>query len=132
MEWRVVGKTHVIRKPPQSQNPSLPLSPNSFDLLQELRSTGEHSPNSFLSPKEKPSATPNAQEKILIKAYKTGKRRRISHVKTLMRSFNGTASNGEKTNQGRSLNITPQIIAFPDINECDTSSQDLEPDPQNP
>ena len=48
-----------------------------------------------------------------------------------MRSFNGTAHNGETTNQGSSLNITPQIIAVPDINECDTSSQDLEPHPQN-
>ena len=48
-----------------------------------------------------------------------------------MRSFNENASNGEKTNQGRNLNITPQIIAFPDINECDTFSQDLEPHPHN-
>ena len=50
----------------------------------------------------------------------------------LMRSFNGTAHNGETSNQGSSLNITPRIIAVPDINECDTSSQDLEPHPQNP
>ena len=131
MEWRVVGKSHVLRKTPQSQHTSSPVSPNRFDLLQELPPTDEHSPSSFLSPKERPKATPNTQEKILVKAYKTGKRRRISHVKTLMRSFNGTAHNGETTNQGSSLNITPQIIAVPDINECDTSSQDLEPHPQN-
>ena len=107
MEWRVVGKSHVLRKTPQSHHASSPVSPNRFDLLQELPPTDEHSPSSFLSPKERPKATPNTQEKILVKAYKTGKRRRISHVKTLMRSFNGTAHNGETANQGSSLNITP-------------------------
>ena len=124
MEWRVVGKSHVLRQTPQSQNPPLLVSPNRFYLLQELPPTNENTPtpNAFLSPKERPKVTPNTQEKILVKAYKTGKRRRISHVKTLMRSFNGTAPNGETINQGSSVNITPQIITFPYINECDTSS----------
>ena len=102
-----------------------------FPIAILVLSKDDHCPSSFLSHKERPKVTPNTQEKILIKAYKTGKRRRISHVKILMRSFNGTAPNGETTNQGNSLNITPLIIAFPDINECDTSSQDLEPHPQN-
>ena len=82
----------------------------------------ENSPSTFLSPKERPKVTPRTQEKVLIKAYKTRKQRRISHVKTLMRSFNGTAPNGEATNQGTRLNVTPQIIVFLDTNECGTSS----------
>ena len=46
MEWRVVGKSHVLRKTPQSQHTSSPVSPNCFDLLQELPPTDEHSPSS--------------------------------------------------------------------------------------
>ena len=130
-EWRVVGKTHVLRKTPQSQHLSSPVSSNRFDLLQELPPTDEYSPSSFLTPQERPKVTPNTQEKILVKAYKTGKRRRISHVKTLMRSLNGIAPNGKSTNQGSTVNITPQIIALPDISECASSSQDLEPHPLN-
>ena len=55
----------------------------------------------------------------------------ISHVKTLMQTLSGTSPNGEATNQGTSLNVTPQIIVLPDTNECETSSEDLEPHPQN-
>ena len=131
MEWRVVGKTHVLRKTPQTQNPPSPMSPNRFDLLQELPPTDEHSLSSFLSPKEWPKVTPSTQEKVLVKAYKIVKRRRISHVKTLIWRLSGTTPNVEATNQGRSLNVTPQIIVFPDTNECDSFGQDLEPHPQN-
>ena len=52
MEWRVVGKPHVLHKTPQSQNPPLPPSPNRFDLLQELPPTNEHSPSSYLTPRK--------------------------------------------------------------------------------
>ena len=131
MEWRVVEKTHVLRKTSPAQNPPSPMSPNRFDLLQELPPTDEHSPSSFVSPKERPKVTPSTQEKVLVKAYKTGKRRRISHVKTLIRSLSGTTPNAEATTQGRSVNVTPQIIVVPDTNECASSSQDLEPHPQN-
>ena len=46
MEWRVVEKSHVLRKTPQAQHSSLLVSPNRFDLLQELPPTDEHSPSS--------------------------------------------------------------------------------------
>ena len=65
MEWRVVGKSHVLRKTPQSQNPPSPLSSNQFDLLQELPPMDEHSSSSFLSPKERPNVTPTTEEKVL-------------------------------------------------------------------
>ena len=58
-------------------------------------------------------------------------RRRVNHVKTLMWSFSGTAPNGEATNQGTSLNVTSQVIVFPDTNVRDTSSHDLGPHQQN-
>ena len=51
--------------------------------------------------------SPSTQDKVLIKAYKTGDQQRINHVKTLMRSFSGTPSNGEATNQATSVNVTP-------------------------
>ena len=126
-----MGKSHVLRQTPQSQNPPLLVSPNRFYLLQELPPTDEHSPSSFLSPKEWPKVTPSTQEKVLVKAYKTGKRRRISHVKTLIRSLSGTAPNAEATNQGKSVNVMPQIIVVSDTNEWASSSQDLEPHLQN-
>ena len=121
------GKNTCPMKTPRSTNPPSPLSPNHFDLLQEVSPIDEHSPTTFSSPKETPKVITSTREKVLTKVGKTRTWRRINHVNTLVRSFRGIASNGEATNRVVSMNVTPQIIAIPNVVDCDISSQYTKP-----
>ena len=74
MKWQVVGKTHVLCKFKIHSYKILHRLLVQIDLIcYKSPPSDEHSPNTFLSPKERPKVTPSKEEKVLIKAYKTGK-----------------------------------------------------------